>query len=254
MNLLKKASVRGLVGSLGAVGFVAGGVSAFLSDASTELLAASAVLLVIAYLGDRLEEFGLKWGDKEATAVIGRQLKNVAGDVESLIVRNAPPDDGANAASWRISLDRVRAIKESLAELTVTRPLPSGLDSGAVEPMIADNSVVNQTVAATLVFRSSKTPPPTLQVELYPQDLPPRTGTPAQHSQRSYRKTVDRVVDLEDGVWRAEAKFDNVHPGPYELDWQTVTVNPDGSRWTGSLVAVQQGVDIAPAKRDDSTE
>ncbi len=89
-----KPWVKGSLFALGALGFVAGSVVAFRADSANALLGVSVVLLVVAYLGERIERFSFKHGETEMEAELVEKAAaiEVAGEkIEAELARVVEP-------------------------------------------------------------------------------------------------------------------------------------------------------------------
>ncbi|OLT34757.1 hypothetical protein BJF84_17145 [Rhodococcus sp. CUA-806] len=119
---IKNAKVKSALAILGTAGFVLGVVVAFRSDSANALLGVSVILLIVAYLGERLEKFTLKHGDTEfsgdvrAAILQAKQATKVAGGaVESALTSlELEATDSSQASTQDV---RRAALASSLAQL-----------------------------------------------------------------------------------------------------------------------------------------
>jgi hypothetical protein len=86
---------RGLIGAIGLVCVAAGGVVAWRADAATPLLVAGVLLVLLAMLGDRVQEILLKQGDKEMRLQL-QQLQH-AGERTVAAISAVESNDHAEA-------------------------------------------------------------------------------------------------------------------------------------------------------------
>lgn len=140
LSLNRKKLLKPTFVMLGTVGLALGAVVAFRADSANAILGVSLVLLIVAYLGDRLEKFTLRHGETEFSGEINKSVTTVkeeASEIESavqeaiaaLTQRETPPT-GADATAEPGSsipsidlpqsfLDSLNRMNESLSKIKV---------------------------------------------------------------------------------------------------------------------------------------